>query len=152
MSANDEFRLVAVVVVIGLLSTGCSSERKPVNEKPVVPVTGTVHIDGAPVADIEISFHPQVQADSHRVFPKATTDAEGRFEAWSYRKGDGIAAGNYTLTFIDRGGPPKPFQRASDRPDLFQGKYSDPENTEHRLTVPEDGEPIDMGVIELTRP
>lgn len=143
---------IAVAVVLCLLSAGCSSERKPVNEKPVVPVSGVIHVDGAPLAGIEVKFHPEVQADSHRIFPKATTDVEGRFEGWSYRKGDGLAAGNYTLTFIDHSAPSRPFERASSKPDLFQGKYSDPKNTEHTLTIPADGTPIDTGVIELTRP
>ena len=146
-----ELSLFTVAVVLCLLSAGCSSERKPVNEKPVVPVSGVIHVDGGPLAGIEIKFHPEVQSDSHRIFPKATTDAEGRFEGWSYRKGDGLATGNYTLTFIDHSAPSKPFERASSKPDLFQGKYSDPKNTEHILTVPADS-PVDMGVIELTRP
>ena len=143
--------LVNVVAVLCLLTAGCSSPREPVNENQVVPVSGVVQVDGVPLAGIKIKFHPEVPASSHRVFPKATTDAEGGFQAWTYRRGDGLAAGNYTLTFIDHSGPTKPFQRSSDKPDLFKGKYSNLKRSEIKLTVPEGVEPIDMGTIELTR-
>ncbi len=145
-------RLFNVAVVLCLLTTGCSSPRTPVNEKEVVPVSGIVHVDGTPLAGIEISFHAAEKETSHRIFPKATTDVDGKFKAWSYRKDDGIAAGDYTLTFIDHSGPTQPFQRVSDKPDLLKGKYSNPKKSEIKLTIPEGSEPIDMGVIELTRP
>jgi hypothetical protein len=143
--------LVNVVAVLCLLTAGCSKAREPVNENPVVPVSGVVHVDGVPLAGIEIKFHPDVQASSYRVFPKATTDAEGGFQGWSYRRDDGLAAGNYTLTFIDHSGPSQPFQRSSDKPDLFEGKYSNLKRSEIKVTVPEGGDPLDMGTIELTR-
>ena len=145
-------RLFSTIIVLCLLTTGCSSPRTPEDEKEVVPVTGIVHVDGTPVAGIEISFHAEEKATSHRIFPKATTDAEGKFQAWSYRKDDGLAAGDYTLTFIDHSAPSQPFQRASNKPDLFKGKYSNPKKSDFPLVVPEGGEPIDMGIIELTRP
>ncbi len=144
--------VVSICGALCLLSTGCSSERIPVNEKPVVPVSGVVHVNGAPVAGVDIQFHPDVPDESHKIFPKATTDAEGKFQAWSYRVNDGLAAGNYTLTFVDRSGPSEPFQRKDSKPDLFKGRYANPKRSEIKLTVPEESEPIDMGTIELTRP
>ncbi len=140
---------LSVAVVMCLLTLGCSTAREPENEKPVVPVTGVVHVNGAPAPGVEIKFHSKVQEESHRVFPKAKTDAEGKFVAWTYRQDDGLPPGDYSMTFIYHGKLP-PFTRASDAPDLLQGKYSDPENTEQTVTVPENSEPIDLGTIELT--
>ncbi|QDU46566.1 hypothetical protein Mal52_50870 [Symmachiella dynata] len=145
-------RRFSVAVVLCLLAAGCSSPRTPVNEKEVVPVSGVVHVDGQPVAGIKISFHADEKETSHRIFPKATTDVDGKFQAWSYRKDDGLAAGDYTITFIDHSGRTQPFQRESEKPDLFKGKYSDLKKSEFRLAVPAGSDPIDMGVIELTRP
>ena len=144
-------RLVNAAAVLCLLSTGCSSERKPVNEKPVVPVSGVVHVNGKPTAGIKIKFHAATQQTSHHVFPKATTGSEGKFTAWTYRIDDGLPPGDYTLTFIDHS-KKKPMMRESNAPDLLRGKYSNPKNAEHKITVPEGSEPIVMDTIELRRP
>lgn len=143
----DPRRLINKVVLLCLLTTGCSSgERKPPNAKPVLPVSGIVHVDGAPLAGIEIVFNAKTQGPSNATLSVATTDPEGRFKAWTYQKDDGIPPGDYTVTFNDQS-QAKPHLR--DNPDLFKGKYSDKKNSEFKLSVPESGEPIDMGTIEL---
>lgn len=140
-------RLISKVVLLCLLTMGCSGgERRPPNEKPVLPVSGIVHVDGAPLAGIEIVFHAKTQDANNATLSVATTDAEGRFRAWTYQKDDGIPPGEYTLSFKDQS-QAKPHLR--DNPDLFKDKYSNKDASEFKVTVPATGEPIDMGTIEL---
>ncbi|MEZ6145889.1 MAG: hypothetical protein R3B91_10840 [Planctomycetaceae bacterium] len=139
-----------VLVLLCLLTAGCSKGREPVNEKPVSPVSGIVHVDGAPLEGVKLQFHAKTQEDTHRVFPKATTDAEGHFEAWTYRKGDGLATGEYTITLTAHDKAP-PFTRESQMPDLLGGKYSNPQTSEFKVIVPDSGEPVEVETIELSR-
>lgn len=142
--------ILAGIAVLSLVSIGCSGARTPPNEKAVSPVTGTVHVDGAPLAGVRLKFHTKTPAATHRMFPKAMTDAEGKFVAWTYRKDDGLAAGDYTVTFLDHSQAP-PNARESEKVDLFEGKYADEASSEFIITVPNTGEPLDVGTFELTR-
>ncbi|MFO0918159.1 MAG: carboxypeptidase-like regulatory domain-containing protein [Planctomycetaceae bacterium] len=135
-------------VLIGLLAAGCSGERKPPNEKPVIPVSGVVLVDGEPKAGIQIRFHAEAEDPRNATLSMAKTDEEGLFKAWTYRVDDGVPPGEYTVTFNDQS-ETKPHMRSG--PDLFKGRYSDPKTSNFKLTVPEKGMPIDMGTIELSR-
>ena len=141
--------LVGRCCLLCLLTIGCfRAERKPPNAKPVIPVSGVVHVGAAPRAGIQIKFHAASQDPQNATLSVATTDAEGRFKAWTYKPDDGVPPGDYAVTFDDQS-KKKPHERTS--PDLFKGKYSDPKKSKFKITVPEDGKPIDMGTIELTQ-
>jgi len=148
--ALKQFTAVGMTVAVCLMFAGCSGERTPVNEKPVVPVSGVVHVNGKPTGGIKIKFHVATPDASHRVFPKASTDADGKFKTWTYRIDDGLPPGEYSITFTDLS-QKKPMQRESNVPDGFRGAYSNPEQSEFKLTVTEGQEPIVMDPIELTR-
>ena len=134
-------------LLLCLLTIGCGAERKPPNAKPVIPVSGIVVVDNTPHAGILIKFNAATQDSQNATLSMAKTDAEGRFKAFTYRVDDGVPPGDYTLTFDDQS-KADPYKRSS--PDLFKGKYSDPKTSEFKLTVPANGNPIDMGKIELT--
>ena len=141
-------RRISKLFLLCLLTMGCfQGERKPPNAKPVIPVSGIVLVDGAPLANVQIRFHPAKQDPKNATLTQATTDAEGRFKAFTYKVDDGVPPGDYTVTFNDQS-KRQPHERSS--PDSFKGKYSDPNKSEIKLTVPENGKPIDMGKIELT--
>ena len=141
-------RLISKLLLLCLLTLGCfGGERKPPNAKPVIPVSGVVLVDDAPLAGIRIKFHAVTQDPQNATLPMAKTDDEGRFKAWTYRADDGVPPGDYTVTFDDQS-KAQPHMRSG--PDLFKGKYSDPKTSTFKLTVPESGKPIDMGKIELT--
>jgi hypothetical protein len=136
-------------VLLCLLTTGCfSGPRNPPNEKPVIPVSGVVLVDGTPVAGIQIRFVAATQDPQNATLTMAKTDAEGRFKAMTYRVDDGVPPGDYTVTFNDQS-ETKPHMRSG--PDLFKGRYSDPKTSNFKLTVSADEKTIDMGTIELTR-
>lgn len=137
------------IVAFCLFLAGCSSERKPANELKVVPVTGVVLVDGEPTAGIKIMMFSKATDPEKRAFPRGVTDEEGRFHAWTYRVNDGVPPGEYVVTYVDHS-QANPAVR--ENPDGFQGRYSDRNSTEHRVTVPDSDEPFDMGEISLSRP
>ena len=140
-------RRARIFALLCLLTLGCfRAERKPPNAKPVTPVSGVVLVDGKPRANVQIKFHPASQDPQNATLSVATTDEEGQFKAWTYRPGDGIPPGDYTVTFDDQS-KKKPHERTS--PDLFKGKYADPKKSKFKITVPETGN-LDMETIELT--
>ena len=135
------------IVVLCVSGAGCSSERKPANELTVVPVSGVVLVDGQPLAGVRIKMFSQTQDREKRAFPRGVTDEEGRFHAWTYRVNDGVPPGDYVMTYVDHS-QADPRQR--ENTDGFQGRYSDRKSKERLITVPDSGEPFDMGTIELT--
>lgn len=139
---------IRIGILLCLLTMGCfGRERKPLNPKPVTPVSGVVLVDSEPLAGVQIKFHATSQDPKNATLSMATTDEEGEFKAWTYQADDGVPPGEYTVTFDDQS-QTQPHMRSG--PDRFKGKYSDPKKSEFKLTVPDDGEPIDMGTIELT--
>jgi len=80
---------VLVVVLAMALSTGCG--RRPKN---VSDVTGTVTLDGQPLADALVTFTPASSGTSSA----AKTDSSGKYEL-IYTKGvKGAAQGEHTVT------------------------------------------------------
>jgi hypothetical protein len=149
MGISGPERWIGNLLLLSLLTIGCfRSERKPTDAKPVIPVGGVVLVNGKPVAGIQIKFHAVSQDPQNATLSMAKTDDDGAFHAWTYRADDGVPPGEYTLTFDDQS-QAKPHLRSNQ--DLFKGKYSNPKTSKFKLTVPEDGEPVDMGEIELTR-
>ena len=61
---------------------GCGSET----DKPtLIPVAGTVSVDGEPLADADLEFHFDGEAPEGYTNPVAHTDEQGTFEVQSER-------------------------------------------------------------------
>jgi len=73
-------------LVLILAAGGCGGE-----EFPLAPVSGTVTLDGAPVADARVGFEPQRQGESLEAGPGSygKTDQQGRFRLKSLHGDDG---------------------------------------------------------------
>lgn len=128
-----------------MLFLGCSSSRD--YGTATFPVTGTVVVDGEPVAGVSVKLHHQTQPDSENLTTStAFTDADGTFAISTFEQGDGAPAGEYTVTF--EWGEYNVISRAMG-PDKLKGKYSDPKKSGHNVTVTA-GTPSDMGRINLT--
>lgn len=85
---------------------------------------------------------------SDPVYTKGKIDAEGNVIVGTYTDSDGLPPEEYTLAFIKYdsskiviGSKPK---------DLLGGKYSDPDKSEFKVTVPSGVTKFDIGTIELT--
>jgi hypothetical protein len=132
-----------LVVAVSLSLCSCSSKERP--RQKTYPVTGKVTVDGKAVAHLTVVANAKQVADSkYPTIPQGDTKEDGGFALSTYEPGDGVAPGEYTLTFkwqelqgLIHGGP-----------DKLKGRYGDPAKSKHQVTV--DKGPKDLGTIELT--
>jgi hypothetical protein len=130
-----------------VLLCSCSEERDP-SWKETYPVTGEVYVDGQPVEGLYVQLHPVAGVDTtNPTFSGAMTDKDGKFAISTYEEGDGVPAGEYTLTFM--WGQLNLFSMQYGGPDKLNNKYNDPKTSSFRVSVA-NGEPTDLGRIELT--
>ncbi|MGD9858162.1 MAG: carboxypeptidase-like regulatory domain-containing protein [Planctomycetaceae bacterium] len=128
---------------------GCKTEPKGGPRVITIPVKGVVRVDGQPQAQIAVRAVPVNGPTPTNTTPSGFTDAEGAFQLQTYESGDGIPAGEYTLTF--QWGQVDLFSGRYGG-DKFKGKYSDPKKSDHPVNVSESDVPVDLGTIELTAP
>ncbi len=135
-------RFLAVTFLVSqLILLGCSKPPRGGPRVKTHPASGIVHVDGSPQAAVLVECYPEPGGTIQRPLA-GHTDEEGKFVISTYESGDGLPVGEYALTFkwmVSQG------LTAIDK---FKGAYSDPKKSEHKVTVTE-GEPIDLGVIEL---
>ena len=132
-------------VVLALFVCSCSEEK--LNRKATYPITGEVHVDGQPAADLAVTFHNVNGMDTAEPTLTATrTDENGKFSASTYDAGDGAPEGEYSVTF--EWNKLNTVSMSFDG-DKLDGKYNDPKKSTFKIKV-EDGKPADMGKIELT--
>jgi 5-hydroxyisourate hydrolase-like protein (transthyretin family) len=109
--------------------------------KDVVPLGGTITIDGEPQQGVIVTLYNE---DGTKVVPirPALTDEDGRYEFATYVAADGVEPGSYRLTFLWRDIVKQ--KKQSDRfvgPDKLRNLFSDPIKSEFKVTV-EEGDPI----------
>ena len=80
---------VSILVTVGIVLTGCSNSSRP----PTYPVTGTVTMQGKPVAGAAITFVPTGEGDA----ASAITDSEGKYALMTWKAGDGARPGEYRV-------------------------------------------------------
>src|SRR5262245_65058575 len=83
---------IALVGLACLVAVGCGGSLSPPS---TVPVTGSVLVNGKPVAGITVKFHPQFDMGSVKFIPNAMTDKDGRFTLNTAAPGDGAPKGEY---------------------------------------------------------
>lgn len=144
-------RLYATAALVAAV-IGCTSGQQGPDRLKTVPVKGLVKVNGLPAPEVMVRFKslvaPEGEAAIYAANPSAVTDADGMFVASTYENGDGLAAGEYAITFEW-----KKFDRLSNGysgPDRLQGKYSDPAKTEHKVTVTGDEESLEVGPFALS--
>lgn len=84
------FALVAAFTALGLALPGCGPKHPE-----TFPVTGTVTLDGQPVAGAAVVFIPE-QGE----MATATTDTAGRFELSTFERADGALPGRHRVTVV----------------------------------------------------
>jgi hypothetical protein len=95
---SESRRSIALTVLASAAwLAGCGGERFP-----VAPVSGTVTLDGQPLAGARVGFEPRRTDESINAGPGsyATTDAEGRYrlETLDGRRGAVVATHDVTLS------------------------------------------------------
>ncbi len=110
--------------------------------KDVVPVSGSVEVDGEPASGVNIYLYPEGSAN-YILF--ARTDTNGNYCWATYRSCDGIEPGKYVLTFKHM---PKMTPKGKGD-DLLKGRFADPKKSTFKLAV-EKGVPQEGVLYELT--
>jgi len=94
-SSRLYFRLLALLLTSGLLF-GCGDGRPS-----LVPVSGKVTLNGAPIEGALIGFEPDGIEGYNR--PSiSTTDSGGNFVVGTYDKADGMPVGKYKVTVLKK--------------------------------------------------
>lgn len=134
--------LLVLALSSGLLGCGGSSGS------PVHPIKGTITVDGSPVEGIQVRFTSKEYLDEgiKDYINESYTDAQGNLQITTHKLGDGLRAGEYSLTFAY--GTMNMLSRQYDG-DKFKGKYADPAKSTIKLKVGP-GEQNDFGTVNLT--
>jgi hypothetical protein len=81
---------VSVFVTVGIVLTGCSNSSRPATYR----VTGTVTMQGKPVAGAVITFVP---TSNEGEAASAISDSDGKYALTTWRAGDGARPGEYRV-------------------------------------------------------
>jgi hypothetical protein len=142
------YSVLFLVFTVGLYGCSGGDLTDGIDMDATVQVTGKVLVDGAaPEMPIRIKADLVGNTDKKRVTAGATGEG-GVFELSTYKKGDGIPAGEYTLTFM---APNMVVAGMGQRMDALGGQYSDRHNSQFTVTVTESDEIQDLGVFELKK-
>lgn len=135
-----------------LIMISCSSgSPQPPDDKEVIPINAVVHLDGQPAVGVLAMFVPKVNANSKDpTYFKGKVDGEGKLSIGTFTDNDGVPPDDYVLTFVKY--DTSTIIIGQKPADLLQGKYSNPANLEHTISVPSGVPSFDAGVIELTSP
>lgn len=125
------------LVLSGVLSAlvGCSSATH--FELPVIPVSGKVMMEGKPLSDAMVILVPYPTAAAGQLAARGTTNAEGDFQATTYRNGDGAAVGKYKVT-VQFYKTIKVEGNLVPGPNVLNEKFANPATTPFELEVVKD--------------
>ena len=134
--------------LVSITLFSCSSPEQPFT-KQTYPVKGVITVDGkAPGSPIQIQCLNAGEVDKeHPTASGSISKDDGSFELSTYTTGDGIPPGDYVLTFIWK--KYDIMSRGYSGPDKLKKRYDKPEKSKVKFSVVE-GEPTDLGTIELT--
>ena len=119
--------MIAVLALTVASSCGQKTIRLK-GELPVARVEGKLLMNGEPMPDAEVFFHP-VEAypeGAAKVRPHATTDEDGSFQVTTYRLGDGAPVGDYRVTVSWKGALTSIPGDDDTRPERVPARYRDP--------------------------
>ena len=94
MPSMDQLKALAkyLPIVIMMSVAGCGGEERV----SVYPVQGSVTVSGKPASGVALQFHPK--SNQHQIFPRTVTAEDGSFRMTTYKRNDGIPAGDYVVT------------------------------------------------------
>jgi hypothetical protein len=134
---------IVVAMLVSMLLCACNQER---TRRATFLVSGRVTVDGNPASYVVITAHEQGQGANDPKFPVSLTGytkEDGTFQMNSYGEGDGLPAGEYTLTFF--WGEPKGLSLG---PDKLKKRYANAAQSKFHCTVQDKA--VDLGTISLT--
>jgi 3',5'-cyclic AMP phosphodiesterase CpdA len=109
VTVKKDVPVIANVMLDGILPEDLKlpDTVEPAAKRKVVatfPVTGTVTLDGRPLAGATVTFH-RLNTETEKFVNTADglTDADGRFKMSTYTKFDGCPAGEFVVTVVKTG-------------------------------------------------
>jgi len=136
-AARRSTRRWAVLGLTSLLllgQAGCSKKGNA-DQKQTFPVSGSVLVNGEPLADALVAFHPLHSNDPNPVRSFARTRADGSFQVSTYSLHDGAPSGRYAITIIK--------QDDHDGMHLLPPRYADPAQSGFKVEIIEGVNTID---------
>jgi hypothetical protein len=126
------------LLAAGLVTTVGCGDSSP----KLVPVEGRVTLDGKPVKDMIITFHPV--GNTYGTGAHGLTDGDGKFTLADSRGGTGAYVGEYKITFYPSLGRKKEGDPDTDvvndgSKGGFPKIYLDGDRSPLRATIPEGG-------------
>lgn len=145
------WKMVPLAALLAAFVCGCG--RKGPNTPDPVPVSGTVTLDGKPLAHATVFFRPE--GDKMGTGSTAVTDSSGHYELvtrYGEQTRKGAVPGKYRVYFSQMVGPDgKPVTLDADKPPADVGAreslplhLSDPQQTQETAQVGESGGTIDF--------
>jgi hypothetical protein len=102
------------------------------------PTSGTVTMDGQPVADAIVAFYRATEdkgSTRYAFVGDSLTDDVGRYKMTTYSRFDGAPAGEYVVTVVKTG---KGYERGGgDSKSLLPGRYATPETSAIKVAIKE---------------
>src|SRR5262245_1223682 len=135
-----------IYLFAAIFVAGCG--RKGPNLPPQYPVSGTIMLDGKPLAGAGIMFLPRGETRGTGAF--AMTDAAGKYSLKTDYGGPGAPDGEYAVTIskvVNRDGTPyvpNPNAAEAGERETLPGTYSDSMKTVLKANVPKGGDTIDF--------
>lgn len=144
MMARAELCRVIALLILAL--TGCGGKGDPSH----VQVSGTVTLNGAPLAGAQVTFIPI--NDTRGIGAEARTGTDGRYQLIDRRGKPGTQLGAYKVTVSKRLMPDGSEVAADDKTPPIRSSareslppyYSDASRTTLQVVVPEQGGAIDF--------
>ena len=144
-------RFVLLALVALPLLAGCGNESQ---EPKLVPVSGTVTLDGRPLSGAYVWLRPT--GDTRGGGAVGRTNTDGKFEVKSPPRGLGAVAGEYKVQIsklimpdgsdFPENSPVAPMD--SPAKEHLPPRYSDLEQTELTATVPESGGELSFALVK----
>ena len=140
---NNSFSIPSRLLV-WLLAASClalSSCGTAKLERPVVPVSGQLFVQGKPANGALVILRPAASSDAAddwtSAFPRATVRGDGSFQIGTYGEADGAPVGDYVVLVQWDENAAQGEAEASEAKfvDRLGGRYSDPARATLRVTV-----------------
>lgn len=145
----------AFMLAMALGTLGCGTATD--SDRPTTyPVSGTVTMNGQPVADANVNFQ---LADGTRG-ALGVTDAQGRYELTTFTAGDGALPGEYSVVITKYEKAPPGTEASEDDPDydpfapafepknLLPERYANPQTSNLSATIAEEPTTVDFQLTD----
>jgi len=138
-----------LLLTIAFLS-GCSTDTKQ-NSAKLVPVSGTVTLDGQPLAGASVRFNPDQKTKGLAAY--GVTDQDGKFELKDRGDRKGAPVGHFRVVITKLAMPDgSPIPKDMDAitagaTEQLPANYSDPTKTELTADVPEGGKTFEFKLV-----